>query len=108
MSPHQYKRLIKSIFENLKNLILCALLIAAGVFEHSNSTGLMGWMAVDRSLGTGLIAAGVALAILNLREGISQLAKLPFRRTSTTLLSFIYVLCSARLIMVMTAFRSVN
>jgi hypothetical protein len=102
------RKLIKSIFENLQNFMLCALLVAAGFFEHSNSTGLMGWIAVDKLLGGALIVAGFALAILNLRVGLSQLAKLPFRRTSMTLLSCVYVLGSARLIVVMTAFRSVN
>ena len=106
---NQNKELIKSIFENLKNLVLCALLIAAGLFEHTNSTGLlMDWVVMDRFLGAGLIVLGFALAVLNLREGISQLAKLPFRRISTALLSCIYVLGSARLIMVITAFRSAN
>lgn len=105
---NQNKELIKSIFENLKNLVLCALLIAAGLFEHENSTGFMGWIAMDRILGAGLIVFGFALALLNLREGISQLAKLPFRRISMTLLSCVYVLASARLIIVMTAFRSAN
>ncbi|WP_213957956.1 MULTISPECIES: hypothetical protein [unclassified Variovorax] len=108
MSHSQKRRLIKSIFENVQNLILCALLIAAGLFENANSTGLMGWIAVDRTLGIGLILAGFALAVLNLRVGLLQLAKLPFRRISMTLLSCVYVLGSARLITVMTAFRSVN
>ena len=108
MNRYQSKKLLKSIFENLKNLMLCVLLIAGGIFEHSNSTALTGWVAIDRSLGSGLIVAGFFLAALNLREGLSQLARLPFRRTSTTLLSCVYALGSARLIMVMTAFRSVN
>lgn len=99
------RKLLASIFENLKNLVLCSLLIAAGVYEHAQPAGLTEWIAFDRWLGVGLIAAGLALAGLNLREGLFELAKLPFRRISITSLSCVYILASARLIMVMTAFR---
>lgn len=100
------KEWIKELFENLRNLVVCALLIAAGLFEMEHPSGVAKWLELNVALGWGMVVIGVGLTLLNLVVGLSRLSKLAFPRSSMVLLCFIYVVVSVRLVMVLTAFRS--
>ena len=97
---------VKEVFENLRNLVVCALIIAAGLFEMDHPSGLAQWIDVNVVLGWGMVAIGVGFTLLNLIVGLSHLSKLAFPRSSMLLLCLIYVIASLRLVTVMTAFRS--
>ena len=96
---------VKEVFENLRNLAICALIIAAGLFEMGHPSGVAQWIELS-FLGWGMVAIGVGLTLLNLIMGLSQLSKLAFPRSSMALLCLIYIIASLRLVVVMTAFRS--
>lgn len=100
------KAWVKEVFENLRNLAICALIIAAGLFETGHPSGIAQWIELSFALGGGMIAIGVGLTLLNLIVGLSQLSKLAFPRSSMVLLCLIYIIVSLRLVVVMTAFRS--
>ncbi|MDM0022460.1 hypothetical protein [Variovorax saccharolyticus] len=100
------KDMVRSVFDNIRNLIVCALIIAAGLYEHGNSSGLVGWLAVTNVAGWLLVAIGVVLTIANLVVGLAQLATLAWPKLSMTMLLCLYVLASVRLVVVMAAFRA--
>ena len=89
------KEWAKEIFENLRNLVICALIIAAGLFERGHPSGLIHWLEFNFALGWGMVAIGVGLS------------KLAFPKSSMVLLCLIYIIASLRLVVVMTAFRSI-
>jgi len=95
----------KGVFENLRNLAICALIIAAGLFEMDHPSGIAQWTE-SRFLGWGMVAIGVGLTLLNLIMGLSKLSKLAFPRSSMALLCLIYIIASLRLVVVITTYRS--
>jgi hypothetical protein len=97
---------VREIFENLRNLVVCAVIIAAGLFEMDHPSGLVRWIDWNIALGWGMVAIGVDFTLLNLVMGLSHLSKLAFPKSSMLLLCLIYVIASLRLVTVMTAFRS--
>ena len=103
---NDYKEAVEAVFENIRNLVMCALLIAAGLYEHDNASGFIGLLGVNHFLGWGLVAIGVVLTLANLAVGLSQLSKLAFPKLSMTLLFCVYVVTSVRLVVVLTAFRT--
>lgn len=98
---------VKEVFNNLRNLVVCALLIAAGLFEREHPSGAAAWIGFNLGVGWGMVAIGAALALLNLVSGLAQLSRLSFPRMSMALLCVVYVAISLRLITVLTGFRSV-
>jgi hypothetical protein len=97
---------IKEVFDHVRNLLVCALLIAAGLFETRHSTALLEPVFAGPLTGWGLVAVGSGLAIVNLLAGMSQLSKLPHSRVWITLMLCGYVLMSIRAMVVLTAFRA--
>lgn len=93
----------KAVFDHIRNVLMCALLIAAGVFEGRERIGLI---ADFNFVGWGLIFIGVVLALINLRVGLSQLSKLAYHRLWMALVLAAYVTASVRAVVVLTAFRS--
>ncbi|MBS0342903.1 MAG: hypothetical protein JSS56_20510 [Proteobacteria bacterium] len=98
----------KAVFDHIRNLLMCALLIAAGVFEGQHRIGLYSDLNTSAFVGWGLIAIGVVLAVVNLLVGLSQLSKLAYHRFWMALVLFAYVMTSLRAVVVLTAFRSCN
>lgn len=102
----QDKTWIKEVFENLRNLAICALIIAAGLFEMNHPSGVARLTSLSFALGWGMVAIGIGLTLLNLFVGLSQLSKLAFPRSSMLFLGLIYVIASLRFVVVMASFRS--
>ena len=96
----------KAVFDHIRNLLMCALLIAAGVFEGQQRIGLISDFNTSPFVGWGLIFIGVVLALINLRVGLSQLSKLAYHRLWMALVLAAYVVASVRAVVVLTAFRS--
>ena len=102
----QDKTWTKEVFENLRNLTICALIIAAGLFEMDQPSGVAQMAKLRFASGWGMIAIGIGLTGLNLVVGLSQLSRLAFPKRSMVLLCFIYIVVSLRFVAVMTSFRS--
>lgn len=96
----------KAVFDHIRNLLMCALLIAAGFFEGQQRIGWLSDLNTSPFVGWGLIAIGVALAVVNLLAGLSQLSRLAYHRLWMALLLGAYVVTSIRAIVVLTAFRA--
>jgi hypothetical protein len=65
------------IFDNIKNLLVCALLFAAGSNAlHSDHHLFMGLFGSSLT-GWGLIGLSALLMLLNISDGLRRLAKLP-------------------------------
>jgi hypothetical protein len=94
------------IFDNFKNLVLCALLFAAGTnalhighryFLSLTATNFAGW---------GLIAVSALLMMLNVSDGIRRLGKLRYHLFFQTLIVLVYLLISERVVEIVWNFRA--
>lgn len=96
----------KAVFDHVRNVLMCALLIAAGVFESQQRVGLISDVTAGEFVGWGLVSIGIVLALFNLLAGLSQLSKLPYHRLWMALVLVAYVLASVRGVVVLTVFRA--
>ena len=76
------------IFDNVKNLLVCALLFAANV---------AGW---------GLIVLSSMLMLLNVSDGIRRLAKLRYHLALQVLLILVYLVVAERVVEIVWGFRA--
>ena len=94
------------IFDNVKNLLVCALLFAAGTDvlrgKHDPFMGLWGYSLA----GWGLIALSTMLMVLNVSDGIRRLAKLRYHLLLQLSLILAYALIAARVVEIVWGFRS--
>jgi hypothetical protein len=66
---------VKTIFDHLRNLFYCALIIAAGSYVHANPPEWALRISAREVFGYPIIAIGVLLMLLNLADGIYKLSK---------------------------------
>ncbi|MCK6188302.1 MULTISPECIES: hypothetical protein [unclassified Pseudomonas] len=94
------------IFDNVKNLLVCALLFAAGtnallgqqvLFVGVFASGVAGW---------GLIVLSAVLMLLNVSDGIRRLAKLRYHLALQLLLILIYLVVAERVVEIVWGFRA--
>jgi hypothetical protein len=94
------------IFDSFKNMVLCALLFAAGtnavqtdhrVFLSLTALNLAGW---------GIIAVSAALMVLNMSDGIRRLGKLRYHLVLQILIIVIYLVISERVVEIVWSFRA--
>jgi hypothetical protein len=94
------------VFDSFKNMVLCALLFAAGtnavqtdhrVFLSLTALNLAGW---------GIIAVSAALMVLNISDGIRRLGKLRHHFAWQTLTIVIYLIISERVVEIVWSFRA--
>ena len=94
------------IFDNIKNLLVCALLFAAGTSalraDYQQFIGVL----VTGATGWGLIGVSAILMFLNVSDGIRRLGKLRYHVAIQVLVSLVYFLIAARLVEVVWAFRA--
>ncbi|KGF62677.1 hypothetical protein [Pseudomonas lutea] len=94
------------IFDNIKNLLVCALLFAAGTSalraDYQQFIGVL----VAGATGWGLIGVSAVLMFLNVSDGIRRLGKLRYHVAIQVLVSLVYLLIAARLVEVVWAFRA--
>ncbi|WP_093426406.1 MULTISPECIES: hypothetical protein [unclassified Pseudomonas] len=96
----------KEVFDNLRNLLMCALLLAAGTDAlrsgDSLFLGLFGsWLA-----GWGLITLAGALMLLNMCDGLRRLASLRYHLSLQLLLCLLYVAMALRVVEIVWNFRA--
>ena len=94
------------IFDNVKNLLVCALLFAAGTNTLLGQRDLFIGVFASSVAGWGLIILSTLLMLLNISDGIRRLAKLRYHLVLQLLLILIYVLVAARVVEIVWGFRS--
>ncbi|GGP18921.1 hypothetical protein [Silvimonas iriomotensis] len=94
------------VFDNVKNLLVCSLLFAAGTDALRGHHQLLLGMAASSVLGGGLIAVSTVLMFLNVSDGIRRLAKLRHHLLLQILLCAAYLIIAERLVEIVWGFRS--
>lgn len=93
------------IFDNLKNLVVCALLFAAGSNAlHSDQTVFLG-MFPSTTTGWGLIVLSSLLTVLNISDGVRRLSQLKYHIVLQVLMVVLYVVIAARVVEIVWNFR---
>lgn len=94
------------IFDNIKNLLVCALLFAAGSNAlHSDHHLFMGLFGSSLT-GWGLIGLSALLMLLNISDGLRRLAKLPNHWVLQITLFLLYLVLAVRVVEIVWSFRS--
>ena len=96
---------VKTIFDHLRNLFYCSLIIAAGSYVHANPPEWAQRISVSEVFGYPIIAVGVLLMLLNLADGIYKLSKLEHPVLLSMLTTLFYLVLAVRLVEIMIIFR---
>lgn len=98
--------LCANVFDNVKNLIVCALLFAAGTSalhaEHPVFLGLMG----AKVTGSGLIAISALLMFLNISDALHRVAQLRYHMVLQLALWAFYLIVAVRMVELVWSFRA--
>ncbi|MDF9619506.1 hypothetical protein P5705_17815 [Pseudomonas entomophila] len=94
------------VFDNFKNLLVCALLFAAGTEAiHGDHQILLGlW--VSSLSGWGLILVSAVLLLLNVSDTLHRLAKLPYHTVLQVVLCLLYLILASRVVEIVWSFRA--
>lgn len=100
------KDLNTQVFDNIKNLLVCALLFAAGTQTlHSAQPFFLSVFAANIA-GWGLIAVSAALMFLSVSDGLRRLAKLRYHVIFQIILCLIYLVVAFRVVEIVWRFRA--
>ncbi|KPX19029.1 hypothetical protein ALQ28_03774 [Pseudomonas syringae pv. delphinii] len=94
------------VFDNFKNLVLCALLFAAGTDAVLGNHHLFLSVFASDVVGYGLIALSAALMFLNICDGVRRLAKLRHHVVLQVVIVLLYLVVSERVVEMVWNFRS--
>lgn len=94
------------IFDNLKNLLVCALLFAAGTSTLGAKHDLFFGVLMYDAAGWGLIVMSGLLLILNVSDGIRRLSRLKYHVLVQLLVCIAYLVIAERVVEVVWAFRA--
>lgn len=93
------------IFDNIKNLLVCALLFAAGTDAlHGNLQIFMGLWGSTLA-GWGLIVVSAILLLLNISDGLNRLAKMRHHVVLQIILFLLYLILAVRVVEIVWSFR---
>ncbi|AZE66747.1 hypothetical protein SAMN05216475_2628 [Pseudomonas synxantha] len=94
------------IFDNVKNLLVCALLFAAGTNTLVGQRELFIGVFASNVAGWGLIILSTLLMLLNVSDGIRRLANLRYHLALQLLLILMYVVVAERVVEIVWGFRA--
>lgn len=98
--------LSKSIFDHLRNYLMCSLLLAIGITElRQSSHQFLSFIPVNYS-GVGVTGLALLLISLNLYDGVRKISKSRYHVLLTTVLVIIYLFMSIRVIELAWTFRA--
>ena len=97
---------VKLIFDHLRNLLMCTLLLAAGHFQLEHPVGVFAGSTLQRFMGYGIVGIALLLIALNLYDGMSQLSKLRHSNLLKVGLIIGYVIIAVRVVVVTSTFRA--
>lgn len=94
------------VFDNVKNLLVCALLFAAGTnvlsSQHEVFMGLVG----ASFTGWVLIGVSALLMLLNISDGLHRLARVRHHRAVQTIFCVLYLILAFRMVEIVWDFRA--
>ncbi len=93
------------IFIYVRNLGLCALMLAAGSYAITNQPDWIMNITAYKFWGYILIGIGILLVLLNLVDGLYELFKLKFHIFISIIVSISYVVISLRIVIMIWHFR---
>lgn len=98
--------LCTQVFDNIKNLLVCALLFAAGTDAlHGNHQIFMGLFGSNLA-GWGLISVSAVLMLLSISDGLHRLAKLRYHTLLQIILFLLYLILATRVVEIVWSFRA--
>ena len=96
---------VNAIFIHVRNIVYCALILAAGSYVHSHPADWFIGTTIVEFLGYPIIGIGILLMLLNLADGIYRISKLKHHIVLEILLVLVYITLSLRLMVIMWEFR---
>jgi len=100
------KDLNKEVFENLKNLLVCAFLFAAGTNALHGKPFLFMGLFVSSVAGWGLIVISGMLMFMNICDGLRKLARLRYHVVLQVILFLLYIILAMRIVEIVWGFRA--
>lgn len=97
--------LTKILFDHLRNILICALLLAIGTDQFQSQTKMLFGFAPSRFAGVGVIGISFILAGINIYDGIRMIYIAKWHKTLTLLLIFLYLFLTARILEMAWNFR---
>ncbi|WP_312596755.1 hypothetical protein [Stutzerimonas nitrititolerans] len=98
--------LCTKVFDNVKNLLVCALLFAAGTSAlHTQQPAILGLLSMQVT-GSGLILISALLMFLNISDGLHRVARLRYRMLIQLTLWFFYLILAVRMVQLVWSFRA--
>ena len=98
--------LTKSIFDHVRNFVMCAFLLAIGTAEFNTHSNLAIGIAGSQYSGIGVIVIAGLLFALNLYDGIRKLSRLKHHRLLTVVFITVYAIVSLRLVEIVWHIRA--
>ena len=96
----------KEVFDNLKNFLVCALMLAAGTSALNNNHPQFMGLVASSLTGWGLIAVGVVLMIMNITDDMRRLAKLRYHVALQITVFVLYAILAIRVVTIVWNYRS--
>lgn len=97
---------IKDVFDNLRNFLVCALLFAAGNNALYGESRLFLGLFVTHLAGWGMICLATILMLLNICDGLKKLSKLRYHVAFQVLVCLFYIIMAERIVELVWNFRS--
>lgn len=100
------KDLNTQVFDNIKNLLVCALLFAAGTQSLRSPEPFFFSVFTANIAGWGLIGVSAGLMFLSISDGLRRLAKLRYHVIFQIILCLIYLVVALRVVEIVWRFRA--
>ncbi|RTZ48009.1 hypothetical protein EKL30_03270 [Candidimonas sp. SYP-B2681] len=96
---------MKLVFEHLRNLLMCTVLLAAGSYQLERPVGMLVGSSLQSSLGYGVVGIALILIVFSLLDGIYRLGKTRYSTILKLGLIIIYIVIAVRIVVVTATFR---
>ncbi len=100
--------LSKAVFDHLRNILFCSFLLAIGLLEVKNNTGIFFDKIQMNYSGISFVGLALLLFCLNLYDGIRKISKFKYHLGLTIILIIFYVVMSMRVVELTLDFRGVT
>ena len=94
------------VFDNFKNLVVCALLFAAGSKALTGNREIFMSLWGSQLTGLGLIVVSAVLMLMNISDGLHRLAKLRYHVLLQVVFCLLYLIIAIRVVEMVWSFRA--
>ncbi|VXC50221.1 hypothetical protein [Pseudomonas sp. 8O] len=98
--------LCTKVFDNVKNLLVCALLFAAGTSALHSEQSMFLALVGAKLTGSGLILISAVLMFLNISDALHRVARLRYRMIIQIFLWSFYLVVAIRMVQLVWSFRA--